>query len=181
MRRLRRLILRRYVEAGREPALASFLLNDIIRYYRTVAVDYEFKTSEGDRPKPWGLRNVKLLFSRKLLYAAGLFSVAAASGGTAATRLLRIEELLDLCPIDRLTEICGAGHLAPALATYDRFLERLADATIRRELEALGLADRQHPLFVGFETQGRLFARQLLGLFHDTFDAAHPIHEALVL
>ena len=180
-RQVRRDILRRYIEAGRQTPLASFLLNDIIRYYRTIAVDYEFKTTEGDRPKPWGLRHVKLMFSRRLLYAAGLFSVADASGGTAETRLSRFETLLDLCPIDRMVEICGPECLTSMLAVYDRFLSRLADPGTRRKLEALRLADQDHVLLRSFQAEGELFGQLILTAFHATFGPAHPIHQALVL
>src|SRR5262249_21191675 len=58
---LRRQILERYVGEGMtDHQLTLFLLNDIIRFYRTMAVDYEFKTGEGESPKPWGIRNIKL-------------------------------------------------------------------------------------------------------------------------
>ena len=55
LRGFRREILERYIGEGMtDHQLALFLLNDIIRYYRTVAVDYEFKISGNGTPKTLG-------------------------------------------------------------------------------------------------------------------------------
>ena len=180
-RLVRRAILERYVRAGSGEPLALFLLNDMIRYYRTIAVDYEFKTTEGDRPKPWGLRNVKLMFSRKMLYAGGLFSVARATEQAAEARIATLERLLDLNPIDRLAEICGPAAIGPVLDTYDGFLAVMTDRSIRRRLEGLALDDRTDALFCDLKAAGERFTQQLLALFAATFDLAHPIHRAMLL
>lgn len=180
-RAVRRSLLERYVGAGNGDPLALFLLNDIIRYYRTIAVDYEFKIREGDRPKPWGLRNVKLMFSRRMLYAGGLFSVASATGPTPEDRIATLERLLDLRPIDRLADICGPAALTPALLTYDRFLALMTDRKIRRRLEGLTLDDHDDPLFCELRAEGQVFATQLLALFCARFEPSHPIHRAMLL
>jgi Nucleotidyltransferase domain len=58
LQNIRRQMLERYIgKHVSDHRIALFLLNDIVRYYSTVAVDYEFKTVEGEKPKPWRIRN----------------------------------------------------------------------------------------------------------------------------
>lgn len=178
----RREILNRYVgEAISDHQLALFLLNDIIRYYRTMTVDYEFKTVEGDKPKPWGLRNIKLVFSRKLLYASGLFSVAQTANRHANEKVRVLEDLLDLPVLDRMDAICGSRATENIRTRYNKFLDRLEDSNVRDKLKQLRREDRgSDELFRELKNEGHHFTRDLILLYEHTFDSTHPIRRAVL-
>ncbi len=78
--RVLRLLLSRYLKDdyglrfGTLPyKVPRFLLNDIVRYWRTVTVDFVEK-QRGQAGQGWGLRNAKLRMSRKLIFATGMLS-----------------------------------------------------------------------------------------------------------
>ena len=178
----RRSILERYIaETMTDYQLSLFLLNDIIRYYRTIAVDYEFKTSEGENPKPWGIRNIKLIFSRKLLYASGLFSVAATINRTRLRKIEILEDLLSLPVLSRMERICGSAAMAGVRSSYEYFLSKLEDPEIRDRLTRLRREQRRDDaVFRDLKNEGHNFTRELLKLFETTFDSTHPIRRAVV-
>ena len=178
-RSLRKEILECYVrEEIPDHHVTLFLLNDIIRYWRTVCVDYEYKTRESG--KSWAIRNVKLVFSRKLLYASGLFSVARTADLSRERKLEELESLFDLSPLDRLVEICGVAATVPMLRSYDAFLACVGDKGKRECLDKLGPNERDDPIFREIKNEGYRFTRELLKLFEGTFHSSHPIRRAIV-
>ena len=181
LQKFRREILERYIRKDMtDHQLALFLLNDIIRYYRTVAVDYEFKISENSNPKPWAIRNIKLVFSRKLLYASGLFSIAMTADRARDEKIEILEDLFGRPVMKRMIAICGKARMEPVLASYNRFLEILEDATAREHLKTLEKSKREDACFRRIKNEGHHFTRELLKLFESTFDSTHPIRRAVV-
>jgi predicted nucleotidyltransferase len=178
---IRRRILEHYIADGiTDHQLALFLLNDMVRYYRTMAVDYEFKTVGTKKVKPWAIRNIKLIFSRKLLYASGLFSVANTVERTRLQKISELERLFELTVIDRMQAICGVPA-RPMLESYNHFLSKLEDTSIRDHLNSLKKEQRQHDIvFRELKNEGHHFTRELLKLFESTFDSTHPIRMAII-
>ncbi len=178
-RGFRREILRRYIRADMpDHQVTLFLLNDIIRYWRTICVDYEYKTTE--KEKPWAIRNVKLVFSRKLLYASGLFSVALTADMSRERKVERLEELFDLCPLERVVHICGKATTMRMLRCYDVFLDCISDDAKRHRLESLERDKRDAQLFREIKNEGHQFTLELLKLFETTFHSTHPIRRAII-
>jgi hypothetical protein len=176
---VRRRMLDRYVpEHVGDHHLTLFLLNDIIRYYRTVAVDYEFKTAEGT--KPWGIRNLKLIFSRKLLYCSGIFSVAKTLDNARNDKIRTLEDLFDIPVIDRMISICGRSQMQSVLTSYCRFLEKFEDADVRQRLVDLRRDERDDPLSREIKNEGHRFTRELMRFFEEVFDPTHPIRRAII-
>jgi hypothetical protein len=82
--------------------------------------------------------------------------------------------------IERMTTICGHSKMEPLLASYDHFLQRLEESTVREQLKNLKREERDHPLFRELKNEGHNFTRELMKLFEGTFDSTHPIHRAII-
>jgi hypothetical protein len=179
-RALRRSLIEKYVRATppRDHQLALFLLNDIIRYWRTITVDYAFKISE--EGKDWGLRNIKLMYSRKLMYASGIFGVAMTADRTEARKIDFLDTYFNLTVIDRIVSIAGELESRRVVELYDQFLEKLEQKSIRDHLKGLKPVDRGDAIFRELKNEGHRFTRELLNLFEKTFHSTHLIHRAIV-
>lgn len=169
-----------------------FLLNDFARYWRTMAVDFAYKSrtrlGEGS-----ALRNLKLRMSRKLIFVSGLLSCfscqlgMARAGGHAGCPAEEEECVVCLRAFMRRTplEIFAqtALYLAEknpakaaqilafaekAVTAYDKFLAILADERKREHLEKLAQADiDSDPLFAEARAISHEFRDGVDGFFFD--------------
>lgn len=158
--------------------LCLFLLNDIIRYYRTICVDFEQKTS-GTGGKSWGDRNIKLMFSRKLLYFSGIIAIAETAQHTCAKKREILAGFLRKTPIERLSSICQ-GHTDQVLGRYDDFLKFLSDPKSRASLAGTTADRNDHSeSFRLMKNGGHHFSWELDRLLSAVYHSGHPIHHAL--
>ncbi len=137
------MVLKRYLKSGtaQHPKVPRFLLNDIVRYWRTMCVDFAWKEWEQGGEK-WGERNAKLRISRKLIFAAGLLVCLQLDKCSnpiheelkTSFRRTPLEIMADflLCLSDRREELA-----AKLFGTYDEFLGIMSDSAKRGELKAL--------------------------------------------
>ncbi|MEA2405241.1 MAG: hypothetical protein QOE08_1888 [Thermoleophilaceae bacterium] len=133
-------LLRAYLATAAERRPPRFFLNDVFRYWRTIAVDFEGKdrTRGGEK---WGLRSAKLRTSRKLLFASGLVPILECHNRTVADMALFLAEQFAAPPTDRLAgAFLRYDAVDPGVRTlgaYDRFLGLLGEPGFREHLESL--------------------------------------------
>jgi hypothetical protein len=168
-------VLHAYLGHGvRDYRPPRFLLNDLIRYWRTICVDFEGKRrgAGGEDPK-YASRNAKLRTSRKVLFAGGLLPVLLCQTKTAAEMPAFLTRQFAAPPTDRLAAaflLQGAvAEGARALGAYDRWIGMLGDASVREELAALRESTREaSPLFAQIREIGDELQRGLLALLYET-------------
>lgn len=170
-------LIDRYIQDGiTDHQLALFFLNDMIRYYRTICVDFEFKTVE--EGKDWGLRNIKLIFSRKLLYFSGLVMAAETFQRSVQEKRSIISNFMDLCVIDRVIKTCGTTA-DRALQYYDEFLGALSQEDVREKLRRVHRGENHPEIFRSLKNSGHHFTLHLLAALRGTYPSVHPIHRAI--
>lgn len=165
-------VLRRYLdESVKDFRLPRFLLNDTVRYWRTMCVDFAAKELAG-REK-WGLRNAKLRTSRKILFAGGLLPIFECARLERDAMFEFLDSQLDTPPTDRIAQAFlnqdAADSGARALGAYDEFLGRLDDDAFRRELRDVTRANaEQSAAFADARRLGRELEAGLLALLFET-------------
>jgi hypothetical protein len=125
-------------ERGKASYRPLFLLNDVLRYWRTLCLNYE--ELRHDRDRPWWKKNINLKFSRMLTVFATVATLTVQEvHGKADFR-----PMCDLTPIRRLAyalDCLNEGSLLPRfrefLADYEQFLcwkeDESLDARVRED------------------------------------------------
>jgi len=199
--RVIRTILDRYIVCG--PGVAEdgskgfrcprFLLNDVVRLWRTIAVDYAAKKWYQADQK-WALRNAKLRISRKLTFVKGLllcldcelFAGADPWGDSAhengANSSISSHELLvggclklvQLTPLEGLARVClnldCKSEAKELFEAYDEYLALIGDAKKRDHLVSRVAfeAALNDPIFKEVREISHRFANALELLFFDS-------------
>ena len=161
-----------------------FFLNDVIRYWRTVAVDFEAKFRERSA-SGFGLRNAKLRTSRKLLFASGLLPVLECDQLEVKDMQRFLSERFEAPPTDRIAEAflnyadVDAG--VRTMRAYDQFIGALDRADFRDALKALSPGDvgDSHE-FAHARSLGREIQAGLLSLLMETPELYPRVREYVV-
>lgn len=139
-------VVHRYLRERRQGSEKPprFLVNDFARYWRTLSVDFEAKADQGQR---YGLRYLKLLVSRKFLYAATLFPLVERTSGdwrdNGAAEAMLVDSYA-ATPIERASAAAvrleesthgrSLSEISALVQCLDRFNGLLGDTTWRERV-----------------------------------------------
>jgi hypothetical protein len=165
-------ILNRYLDESVKPYRPPrFLLNDVVRYWRTICVDFAAKEWKG--PEKWGIRNAKLRTSRKILFAGGLLPILECFRFDVAPMRTFLEGERGRPPTDRIAraflENDASDEGARTLGAYDEFVGRMHQSDFREELEGVTRDTAKTSLaFSAAERIGKELQVGLLALLYET-------------
>lgn len=148
-----------------------FFLNDVVRYWRTICVDFAGKEHAG--PEKWGLRNAKLRTSRKILFAGGLLPILECFRLDEDEMRRFLKDQLTMPPTDRIAhsflehDAVDAG--ARTLGAYDEFVARMNDEGFRCELQSVKRESAEgSPVFEEVRRIAHDVEQGLLALLYET-------------
>ena len=166
-----RKIIERYLAdySSPKPGVPRFLLNDILRYWRTIAVDYQAKRWEDS--EGWGLRYLKLRISRKLAFAGSLVPLLLCR----QNREAKVQYFVDQFSMPALARIAQlhtvkAFHkpLKTIFTIAEEFALKLSEAEFRDEAKSVKEpGDKTHwpPNFIKFNDRANDLQKALEQIF----------------
>ena len=155
---------------GMRDNVPRFLLNDIVRFWRTMCVDFAYKQRE-QGGKKWALRNIKLRMSRKIIFLKGLLMCASnyqSQDVSLEDLKLSLKQIVSIKPLDFIVrELVKFGisdkWIVQLLDTYDSFLALLNDDNLRDHIKDLPMKDV-------YNDEKFLAARENAHLFQEALD-----------
>ena len=124
-------------DKGKKDFRSLFLINDILRFWRTLCLNYEH--TRGDKSRPWRKKNFNLKFSRMLTVFSTILPIITKP-------IPDQNELIDLCkypPLQRLSR--GLDKLKSSnlsteqyntfLSNYEYFLSRKESSNLETDLD----------------------------------------------
>jgi hypothetical protein len=179
-RRFVKVVLSRYLDDRSldENDVPRFLLNDVCRFWRTIAVDYQAKRWASLDSNGWGLRYLKLRISRKLTFAGSLIPLLLiATRRPVDVHDFLLHQYVEMPPLARLAQLIEDTednevlcHLREILAIADRFAGFLSDTQARAEIAGLESheAAQSNMLFAEMRELSSQLQGHLEGLFLDS-------------
>lgn len=137
----------------------KFIINDIARYYRTMLTDFHYKINFGN--KDWGVRSIKLKFSRKIIYLSGLLSITIVeSTNPKEENVDNLEEILSFSPLERTFNLLKSEDdiLLKIFEEYNYFLEIISNEQKRSALDEINRDSRdESELYIEVNKKGESF------------------------
>jgi hypothetical protein len=125
---------------GKEDNVPRFLVNDIVRFWRTMCVDFAYKQIE-QSGKKWALRNIKLRMSRKAIFLKGMLMCAAfykkpIPRPEMQARMMEIVSMksLDFILQELISYKIKDDLIIQLLESYNAFLGMLNNETLREKI-----------------------------------------------
>ncbi len=172
-------LLSQYVpKTIREDQICLFLLNDIIRYWRTICVDFEHKIQKQSKPR--AIRLIKLRFSRMLLFLAGVLAISETHGLPYQEKMEKLKELLSIPAFVRVQKITG-DLATPALELYANFLDALDDEETRAALSQVSPYGEETNAFDELREKAHQFRDHLIALLRAQCAEPNPTIPSLML
>jgi len=112
----------------------TLLLNDLIRYFRSLAVNYQWDFD--NEVEKWAIRNIKLRHSRLVMYS-GLLMLLGEASKERSDKVFRLKEQLKMTPLERIAWVYEQNtdwNFYKVLGPYNVFLSRLSKPEVRKSL-----------------------------------------------
>lgn len=163
-----------------------FLINDVVRYWRTITVDYQAKASGGADNKSV-LRYLKLVISRKILFAGTVMALLRCGMGQVPVTVEGIADELGKRPLARLVGGYGTAPqpvqqaMQDVVRVADRFLSSTGSLGWREDIKGLQWSKRtSSQVFTKAKEDASRLQEALKTIFFEWSDLAELSRDYLV-